>query len=226
MKRAPALPVQPGKPDPHLGSELMEAQIVSQQPGTNLVDVRVGRMGHRVLRKVRVSHGTTYQAGDFVLIARTYTGQGWVCVVKIQDPDQYGLDQATSQAGNELHPPSGFTVYAANSLIIAEWGGWAGGADVCYLCRHNSSEKDENATDFITRGSYCVYKTTVATTRYFRVRSLRYDVTEDEAYYSAWTIWKNATSSPISTAVLHAGLLQYMHQRDWVWTQHIRGEFQ
>lgn len=224
MKRTPALPIQPYRPPPTIGSDLVEAEIVSQQPGTNLVDVRLSAMGQRVVRNVRMTYGTTYQAGDTVLAARTAGGVGWVCIARVQDPDQYGLDLATSQAENELHPPTGFTVYVVDSLVVAEWQGWAGGGDICFKVQHNSSATGELATEFFTWGSYCLYRTTVATTRHFRAQALRYDVGSETAYYSAWTAWASATSAPVNLAAVESGLLQHMHTSDWMWTKHMVGE--
>lgn len=204
-------------------SYIVAGTVVSWQPGTNQIDVRIGRTGNRVVRNVVLPYGLHPDSGDTVLVAHTPTDTPWIAICRVMDKDRYGLAVATSQAENELHPPTGFTVYAVDALIVAEWQGWAGNT-LCSLVQHNDAEEEEGATEFYTWGSYLLYRTTVANTRYFRVRNLRYDVQEEVAYYSAWTSWANATSSPPSTAGIASALYLHMHQQDWMWTRHLTGE--
>lgn len=208
-------------------SYICAGTVVSWQPGTNVIDVRIGRTGNRVVRNVVLPFGLYPDAGDTVLVAHTPTDTPWIAICRVMDRDRYGLSVATTQAENELHPPTGFTVFAVDSLLVAEWQGWAGNS-LCFLVQHNSvGDDDGNEVDFYTRGSYLLYRTTTAITRYFRCCTVRYDVDQNEAWYSAWTSWQGATSAPAATAAnldgLEQGLLHHMHEVDWMWTKHITG---
>jgi len=203
------------------GTAILTGVVASHQPGTNLIDVRIGN-ARRVVRKVRITYGAEYQPGDVVVIVRTPVEQGWIAVARVQNNDEYGLNAALVQAANQLHPPSSFTVDTVGGLIIAEWEGWAG-ASVCFQIQHNSSTTELYADEFFTRGSYFLYETTAVETRFFRIRSVRYDVVNNESYYSAWTDWQSATSS-LSQEDTHNLLLVHMHDMDEMWTMHLLGE--
>jgi hypothetical protein len=177
--------------------------VVSRQPGTNMVDVRLA--GNRIVRNVTVPYGISFQEGDSIVVAAPMSQTGLVAVARLQDPDSYALAAAAEVSGKfEMHPPSGFAVTALQGLIIAEWEGWSG-RTLCFDVQHNATATESTAVTFYTRGSYFLYPTTVATTRHIRVRTIRYDVARYVAYYSGWTSWASATSVPgVSQAAFDA----------------------
>jgi len=176
-------------------SRILAGTVVSQQPGTNMVNVRVSRGGNRVLQNVMVPHGAQFFQDDLILICTAQGLTGWVALTRIQDLDSYGLESSAVQEELELHPPSNFTVVASERLLIAQWDTWAG-SPVCFQVEHKASLGTTVADVLYTRGSYFIYPASgTGETRYFRVASLRYDVESYKAYYSAWTAWTSATTA-------------------------------
>lgn len=168
--------------------------VLSHQPGTNIVDVRLA--GNRIVRNVIVPYGANFQEGDNVVVAAPVSQTGLVAIARLQDKDNYALAAAAEVTGRfEMHPPSNFSVTAHQGLIVAEWEGWSG-QTLCFDVQHNSTASETSAVTFYTRGSYLLYPTTVVTTRHVRVRTIRYDVAAYVAYYSGWTPWASATSAP------------------------------
>jgi hypothetical protein len=205
-------------------SRILTGTVVSQQPGTNTVDVRVARSGNRVIRQVLVPHGAQFYQGDLILICTTQTLIGWVALTRIQDRDSYGLESSAIQQESELHPPANFTVQAVGKLIIGQWDTWAG-SPVCFLLQHKADPRtSDDASTLYTRGSHFVYTASgMNETRYMRVSSLRYDVEDHKVYYSAWTSWKHATTGLTIQAVYNLAVGQ-MHDQDEMWTMHLLGD--
>ena len=205
-------------------SRILTGTVVSQQPGTNTVDVRVARSGNRVIRQVLIPHGAQFSQGDLVLICTTQTLTGWVAITRIQDLDSYGLESSALQQAAQLHPPSNLTVAASGRLIIAQWDTWAG-SPICFLVQHKADPRtDVAASTLYTRGSYYVYSASgINETRYFRVSSLRYDVATNKAYYSAWTAWMHATTGLTLDAVYNL-LVGHMEDMEVRWDNHLLGD--
>ena len=205
-------------------SRILTGTVVSQQPGTNKVDVRLARSGNRVIRNVLVPHGAQFFQGDLILVCTTQTMSGWVALTRIQDLDSYGLDSSAVQEEEKLHPPSNFTVAASGQLIIAQWDTWAG-SPVCFQVEHKADPRTSTAADVLyTRGSYYVYPASgMNETRYFRVASLRYDVESYKAYYSAWTSWQHATVG-LTIQAVYSLLVGYMDDMEMRWDAHLRGD--
>ena len=62
-------------------SYVVAGTVVSHQPGTNLIDVRIGRTGNRVVRNVVLPYGLYPDSGDTVIapsypVTPTATGIG------------------------------------------------------------------------------------------------------------------------------------------------------
>ena len=204
-------------------SQILTGTVVSQQPGTNTVDVRLARSGNRVIRQVLIPHGAQFSQGDLVLICTTQTLTGWVALTRIQDQDSYGLESSALQQASELHPPSNFTVTATDELIIAKWDGWPGAA-VCFWVQHKAdSRTDDAAEELYTYGSYFIYPASINETRCVRVSSVRYDVIASVAYYSAWTDWRYATTGLTLDSVYQL-LVGHMDENKLLWSEHLRGE--
>lgn len=209
-------------------SGLIAGEIVSRQPGTNYVDVRLINSGNRVVRRVLLPYygeGITFEVGQIVLIAKTLN-TGWVLVCAIQDRDSYGVSQSTVAETNTLFPPNSISVTALGPLLILAWEGFAG-RSLCYQVNHAVSILATGEL-FLTRGSYFLYPTTAIETRYFRVRTVSWNTQTNQAYYSSYSEWVNATSSMWATQTEHDNLVDNLtnlieHEQS-EWDKHYVGE--
>jgi hypothetical protein len=143
--------------------------------------------------------GQTFQSGDRVLVANVSDDPGWIAITKVLDTDEYGLWASQQVGERELHPPNNFTVTGGVGLVIAQWDAFTGNT-VCWEIEHNSSPVTAGSSSLYTRGSYFLYPSTDAVTRYVRVRAVRYNVATHEAWHSRWSAWGYATSTKATGA--------------------------
>lgn len=200
--------------------------VLAAQEGSRMMDVRIEQT-NRAIRHVLAAAGTTFQAGDRVVIMHTDYGEHrWVAITKLLSDDN-ARDSSSVAKANVMHPPSGFVVEAVGSIVVAEWEAWPGKAS-CFQVQHNSSASEVGAIEFFTRGSYYLYRTSVATTRHFRVRAFEYNVEYKESYASAWTVWASAMSLASATSVeiesAKSALIEFMLDQDIAWTMHLVAE--
>jgi len=207
---------------------LLLAEIVSQQPGTATVDVRLANAGDRVVRKVKMpisGVGISFEVGQIVLVAKTINS-GWVLICGVQDKDSFGLAQSTVAEANTLFPPNSVAVAALGPLLILSWEGFAG-RSLCYQVHHAQSIYALGEL-FLTRGSYFLYPTTEVETRYFQVRTVSWDVQTNKVYYSSYSPWVNTTSWMYATLVEHEllndNLTNLIEHEQSEWDKHYIGE--
>lgn len=179
-------------------SNLFIGTVVSAVPSQNRARVRLSGSSGRTVSNVVPADGLELQQGQRVLLAHTRDDR-WVAVARILDTDEYGLLASSMIGEHELHPPNNFDVTGTAGLVLAEWDCWAGNS-VCWDVEHNSSATSVGATTFYTRGGYFLYPAASPTTRFVRVRAVRYDVGANVAYFSRWSSWGSATSLSITGA--------------------------
>lgn len=208
---------------------IQSAIVVAQQPGTNTIQVRLPGAGDRVLSRVLIPYGQTFQSGDHVIIVKNPTEIWWSAICRIQEPDQYGLYGSSATQENSLHKPGEFSVWAADHLLIAQWEPWTGAAH-CYQVQFDDWENPtvSDINTFFTYGSYFLYQPSEPDTYYVRVRSMRYEVAEDKAFYGSWTDWDSATTVGIATQAeidaLESTVLAHIEEQEWMWALHLTGE--
>ncbi len=179
---------------PSVFARLIVGEVIGQLPGARRISVRPASGSGKSIQNVIVSEDVDYQAGDRVLLARVPTENAWIALTKVRDTNEYGSEITEAEGAQNMHPPSNFAVAGYTDLILAEWEGWAGDT-LCFEIQHNSSAAEANASSFYTRGSYHVYPVpTEPLTRYFRIRTVKYDVPRGVAYYSGWTDWSSASA--------------------------------
>lgn len=178
---------------------LVIAAVVRHLAGTNRATIRLSNLSGRSVRDVVVPEGVSLQDGDRVIVARVDDNPEWIILTRILDTSEHGLHSSPTLGRNEMHPPSNFTVTGAMGMVIAQWDAWTGNT-VCWEIQHNSSAVETGATTFYTRGSYFIYPSVTAATRYVRVRAVRYDPDLHAAWYSSWTGWASDTSLSASSS--------------------------
>lgn len=207
--------------------KLLTGIILTHQAGTNVIYVRLPGAGDRVLKNVVIPHGFEFQAGDRVLIAKPSSEQYWVAIVRLQDPDQFGLTAANMTQQYELHQPGNFQMFASEQLIIAVWDAWTGRAG-CFELQYGETTDPEFSQSFFTYGSHFIYKSTTPITLYARVRSMRYDVIRKEGYYGSWSDWENETSlnaiSRNEFDQLRALITAHIEDNDRTLSLHLEGD--
>lgn len=200
--------------------------VVAHQPGTNMIQVRLPGAGERIVSRVVIPYGATFQAEDRVLIVKAPTDTHWMAVCRLQEADQYGLYASSAMQENELHRPSDFVVFAADQLLVAHWNAWPGKA-LCYQVQYDTYESDTLHYTIYTYGSFFLYKPDPPGAYYVRCRALSYDVVEDAAYYGAWTLWASATTVQAVTIEefdsLHSLFVTHVLEQEWAWALHLTG---
>jgi len=165
------------------------ANVVSQQPGSNRVSVRVAGTHGRVLKHVSAPNGVTLNADDRVLIARTGSESGWMVVTRVQTTEEYGIYVSTKAAKNALHPPDNFTVTPVGGGLLATWDCWPGSA-LAFEVQWTAVNDGEYDGSTYTYGGMYLYHQESQSKTWLRVRAIRYDMEEFQAFTSAWTSWE------------------------------------
>lgn len=174
--------------------ELLIGEVVGNLPGSSKLRVRCSALGNRAISDVISVEGIDFHAGDRVLLAHAPSERSYIALAKVRDTKEYGPSVSKVFGKEQLTPPGNFRVWALHGLIVAEWEGWAGNS-LCFHLQHNSSAAEGGASDFYTRGSHYFYPVSgAAETRYFRIRSLRYDVKEYRTYFSGWSEWASGSA--------------------------------
>lgn len=196
-------------------SRLEVGTVVSQQPGTNRIDVRLRGSHHRVVRNVLVPYGAAFQTDDTVLVCRVQTEAAWLAIVKVEATDEFGLSLSQVVSETDLHPPSNFTVVGLPGFVLGTWSAWPGRA-TCFEVQYNTTQLDAGGSHY-TYGGQFIWDCEPPGKRYVRVRSLRYDVGTYDVFVSAWTAWAYATPQFSSDQILALlGDLQVAYERLWV----------
>lgn len=173
-------------------------EVLSHQPYTGRMDVRLKGAGSRVIRNVLISPEEPISEGDWVLLARVTAERRWMMVVRLPRHDEYGYEASATQAEEtELHPPANFAVHSAKQHIVGTWDAWPGAA-ICFQTQiHTASNVDDDVGDLsYTFGNVLVYQGTPGTTYYARVRAVRFDTSTGTAHGSAWTSWASGEPLP------------------------------
>lgn len=208
---------------PILGSTRLElGTVLSHQPGTNRIDVRLQGVHQRVLRKVLIPAEGTFQQDDTVLICKVSSANTWLAIVKVADEDEYGLALSKVAGDSDLHPPSNLVVTGLPGFILGAWDAWPGAA-ICFEIQANDTGADSGGLTSYSYGNVYLYPGLPPDRLYMRVRSLRYEPDEYEAYWSAWTAWDWAV--PLMTAeMVVAQLDEFQHMIEILWVKHLEGE--
>jgi len=194
---------------------LRVAKVLAYMAGGNEVTVRV--LGSsRVIQHVLTAAGQVFRTQDRVLVAHVPGQSHWIAICKVQTTDEHGLSAGEVAEEQDLHPPSDLTVAGYSGIVVATWNAWAGDT-ICFEVESNTTASATGADMLYTRGSVFV-----------RVRSLRYDVKEDQAFYSGWTSWGSASSAAVATQDsvddLRETIESWIEHQDWTWSKHVEGE--
>lgn len=165
-------------------TELMIGTVVGVLPGSNYIKVRLTGYEEKSINNVISVEGLGLSAGDSIVIARIPNSRSLVALSKVAPTTGTG---DTSLAGM-VYPPTDFAVVGMNDGILCTWTAWSG-VSYCYQVQHNASAAETGADSFYTYGSHFVYNDAPNTYRYFRARSVHYDVRSGKVYYSGWTSW-------------------------------------
>ena len=171
--------------------------VVAAPAGASRIDVRLPGGSQRVIRNVLTVKGVQLQRDDRVAVARTHGETAWVCLSKVANISEGGGGTAVDSTGHPvypLHPPTGLSVTGYLDTLIASWTSWTGDG-VCWHVQHNSSASASGAVDIYTYGQEVVYPVRDETTRYFRVRAVRYNWVSAVTEYSAWSSWQNGSTT-------------------------------
>jgi len=161
--------------------------------GTRNVSVRLS--GGRVCTRT-LTCTDELSPGDEVIVARMEGRDRLIVLAKVQS--QYA--SSTTGTSAILAPPSNLTATGAPGLIIVEWDDYPGEI-LCWQVQYNTAAQEDGATDaIVTRGSYYIHEIVDSssdlgdeTTRYFRVRAVRW-LGSNNVMYSAWSAWTTGTS--------------------------------
>jgi hypothetical protein len=206
-----------------LGSTRLElGTVLSHQPGTNRIDVRLQGVHQRVLRKVLIPAEGTFQQDDTVLICKVTSANTWLAIVKVADEDEYGLALSKVAGDSDLHPPSNLAVTGLPGFILGAWDAWPGNA-ICFEIQANDTGAESGGPTSYSYGNVYLYPGLPPDRLYMRVRSLRYAPSEAEAYWSAWTSWGDAV--PLMTAEMVANQVDELkNSLETLWAMHLEGE--
>lgn len=194
MSRRPVVRNVSPPPAPPVFARMIVGEVMGKLPGSSRISVRPALGSGRSIQNVIVAGGVNFEAGDRVLLVRVPAETAWIALAKVRDTYEYGNEITEGEGAQNMHPPSNFAVAAYTDLILVEWEGWSGDT-LCFEVQNNSSAAESDSSNFYTRGSYYIYPVPVEPlTRYFRVRTVRYNVTAGVAYYSGWTDWSSATA--------------------------------
>lgn len=222
MRRRIVTPPELRRPGNIESSRLEVGTVVSHQPGTAQIDVRLRGAHHRVVRRVMAPIEATFESGDWVLVARVASEASWVAITKLQSPDELGLAFSRDRERSDLHPPRNFTVTGLPGFLLGQWDAWTG-ESLSYHVQTNTRARESGSKDIYTFGGSYLYPHDPPGKVFMRIRSLRHDAMKDEAYYSAWTSWKGARVQP-GTNEIRAQLDQVYEILETVLDRHLAGE--
>lgn len=196
-------------------------EVLSHQPYTGRLDVKLKGAGSRVIRNVIISPDQPVSEGDWILLARVTAERHWIMVVRLPRHDEYGYEASATQADAvPLHPPANFAVHSAKQHVVGTWDAWPGAA-ICFQTQvYTASSVDVDVGDVsYTFGNLLLYQGTPGTTYYMRVRAVRFDTEAGTAHGSAWTSWGSAVPFPLYGT--HAARVGYdtsntLHGTLWV----------
>ena len=163
--------------------------IGAARRGLNVVSVRL--LGSGRVHKGLQTCDDSLEIGDKVLVARVRGMDRPVVVGRVLEATTSSSQSISAAA---LSPPANLTATGGPRIVRFEWDTYPGEI-MCYQVQTNSSAVEAGATEvLVTRGSYYMYETTVGTTRYGRVRAIRWFGPND-VMFSAWSVWVNGTAT-------------------------------
>ena len=163
--------------------------IASSSRGINTMSVRL-LGGGRVYKNIQAT--SSAEIGSKVLLAKVRGLDRPVVIGQILNTITASAQSAQAAS---LTPPASFTVTGGPRVIRVEWDDYPGEV-FCYQLQVNDSaaEDGDDVDAIVTRGSYYLYETTVGTTKYFRVRAVRY-IGPNNVMFSSWSDWTGGTAT-------------------------------
>lgn len=204
------------------GSVRMEvATVVAHMPSSNMVSIRIVGTAGRIIQKVVVPDGVTLSADDRVLVARCQSEPFWMVVTRVQSTDEYGSSLAAKAAKNALHPPDNFAVEAIGGGLLATWDCWPGSA-LAFEVQWTAVVDGGYDGYIYTYGGMHLYRQESQARSWLRVRAIRYDMEDYQAFASAWTAWQGARPQVWAENVREQ-LDQYIAAQEEMWVRHLEG---
>ena len=222
MRRRIVTPPEMRRPGNLDSSRLEVGTVVSHQPGTARIDVRLRGAHHRVVRNVMAPIEISFDAGDWVLVARVASESSWVAITKLQNIDQLGLSLSRERERAGMHPPKNFSVDGLPGFLFGRWDTWTGEA-LAYQVQTNTRARETGSEEGFTFGGSYLYPYSPPGKVFMRVRALRHNPQKDEAYYSAWTPWAGDRVQP-GTEEIREQLDRMYSILETVLDRHLTGE--
>jgi len=174
------------------------------------------------LRHVLLPDDLLLSADDRVLVCKTGSELGWMVVARVQTTDEYGLLAGKKANQNQLHPPENFLVSGYYGAVLAQWDAWPGAA-LCWEVHWCSEPGDSYDGMTYTGGGMHLQLHTESSMLYMRVRAIRYDMEELQAFASAWTAWQGARAL-VWPADVSKQLDELAGVMEEIWARHLEGE--
>lgn len=185
-------------------NQIEQAVVVAADPRDSR-SIAIRTSGGTVIRRCQGLTGV--KTGQNVLVVLDKYSNTAQVIGIVQDQATIASSGANGigSSSSSLTPPANIASYGLIRGIMLTWDFYPGNTDICYEIQINTAAAEDGGetTVLVTKGSHYIYTCATGTTRYLRVRALRW-VGDSNMQPSSWCGWVTGTTASLISADLPA----------------------